>query len=220
MEADELQAKVKRLEAEEARLVSEKERLEGLKSAMCGMLEEDFVEFQRLTEEAQVLITSGRLDEAEELARVLDADYPEEPIGAERLAQVYEARGMSAAETPVALRSLDEEPPARKALLSFLGPGSRIKGHSDKVNFVVTLYLPLFSGGAWISFGGHARRWTDGRCMAADSSYYHESVNASDRWRGLMLVDLWHPELTEVERLVLGVAVPRINDVLRRGEPD
>lgn len=97
MEADELQAKVKRLESEEARLVSEKARLESLKSAMRGLLEEEFVEFQRLTEEAQELIDSGRLDEAEELARALDAEYPEEPIGAERLAQVYEARGMSTA---------------------------------------------------------------------------------------------------------------------------
>ncbi|MCG5055965.1 MAG: aspartyl/asparaginyl beta-hydroxylase domain-containing protein [Myxococcales bacterium] len=126
----------------------------------------------------------------------------------------------TAAEAPVALRTLDEVPPAREALMSFLGPHSRIKEHSDKVNFVVTLYLPLFSDGAWISFGGQRRTWIDGRCMAADSSYYHESVNTSDVWRGLMLVDLWHPELSEIERTVLERAVPRLNDVLLWGAPN
>jgi aspartate beta-hydroxylase len=125
---------------------------------------------------------------------------------------------VTAEHVPVTLRALDDTPPAREALLSFLGPQSRIKVHSDKVNFVLTLYLPLFANGAWITFGGEPRAWTDGRCMVADSSFYHESVNASPSWRGLLLIDLWHPELTATERAVLERAVPVINDVLRLGD--
>jgi aspartyl/asparaginyl beta-hydroxylase (cupin superfamily) len=127
---------------------------------------------------------------------------------------------IAAEHAPVALRTLDGVPAAREALFSFLGPQSRIKRHSDKVNFVVTLYLPLFARGAWITFGGEPREWIDGRCMAADSTFYHESVNPGTFWRGLLLVDLWHPELTVTERAVLERAVPVINDILRSGDDD
>jgi hypothetical protein len=125
----------------------------------------------------------------------------------------------SALLAPVALRALEtygnSYGPSREALLSFLGPNSMIKRHSDKVNFVLTVYLPLFAEGAWIDFGGERRRWLDGESTVADSSYFHESVNPGDSWRGLLIIDQWHPDLTDVEKQVLGVAVPPINDVLR-----
>ena len=43
------------------------------------------------------LIDAGRLDEAEQLARQLEADYPDEQVGAESLALVCEARGLAQA---------------------------------------------------------------------------------------------------------------------------
>lgn len=121
----------------------------------------------------------------------------------------------AAEQVPVTLRTLDLIPASREALFSFLGPNSCIKTHSDKVNFVITLYLPLFSDGGWIDFGGEARRWVSGSCMAADSTYFHQSVNPTCYWRGLLLADHWHPELTDVEKSVLSIVVPQVNDVLR-----
>jgi aspartyl/asparaginyl beta-hydroxylase len=94
-----------------------------------------------------------------------------------------------------------------------------IEGRWTPGNLVLTLYLPLLANGAWITFGGESCA-CDGRCMAADSSFYHESANGSSSWRGLLLIDLWHPELTATECAVLECAVPRINDILRSGDAD
>lgn len=122
----------------------------------------------------------------------------------------------AAAETPVTARSLDGAPLGREAMLSFLSPRSEIGVHSDCINFVLSVYLPLFSEpGAWIRFGSETRTWQEGVCYAADSTYYHTSVNASSAWRGLLIVDLWHPDLTEVERSVLADAAPRIDRIIR-----
>jgi isochorismate hydrolase len=46
----------------------------------------------------------------------------------------------------------------------------------------------------------------------------HTHKNAGPQWRGLLLVDLWHPDLTAVERAILERAVPKVNDILRSGD--
>ncbi|MBN1205563.1 MAG: aspartyl/asparaginyl beta-hydroxylase domain-containing protein [Myxococcaceae bacterium] len=135
------------------------------------------------------------------------------------LQRYFQRLPLSAEQAPVTLRSLDGAPLSREAMFSFLSPGAEIGPHSDRVNFVVTIYLPLFSSpGAWIRFGREARTWSDGVCFAADSTYFHTSVNDSPWWRGLLIVDIWHPELTPVEREVLAEAVPRVDLVLRGGQ--
>jgi hypothetical protein len=135
------------------------------------------------------------------------------------LQRYFQRIPIAAEHAPVSLRSLDGAPLSREAMFSFLSPGTEIGLHSDGVNFVVTIYLPLFSSpGAWIRFGREARTWSDGVCFAADSTYYHTSVNDSPQWRGLLIVDIWHPELTAVEREVLAEAVPRVDLILRGGQ--
>jgi aspartate beta-hydroxylase len=132
------------------------------------------------------------------------------------LQRYFRRQRQAAAGAPITLRTLDDEPLAREAMLSFLAPGATIGLHSDLVNFVVTIYLPLFSApGAWIRFGDQVQTWDEGRCFVADSTYYHTSVNHSPWWRGVLIVDVWHPELTPVERAVLEEIVPSFDAVLR-----
>jgi isochorismate hydrolase len=56
----------------------------------------------------------------------------------------------------------------------------------------------------------------DGRCSAADISYYHQSINSTPNWRGLLLIDMWHPGLTPTECTLLERTMPHINDILRK----
>ena len=51
-------------------------------------------QFHDLCDRISALIKDGHLDEAEELCRKLETDYPEETLGTELLGEVYEARGL------------------------------------------------------------------------------------------------------------------------------
>ncbi|MCA1612735.1 MAG: aspartyl/asparaginyl beta-hydroxylase domain-containing protein [Acidobacteria bacterium] len=92
----------------------------------------------------------------------------------------------------------------REAMVSVLGPGARIPPHRDSGNQLLTCHFGLVvPPDCGIRVGGEVRTWQEGRCLIFDTSYEHEAWNHSDRTRIILLVDFWHPELTEVERRFL-----------------
>jgi len=52
-------------------------------------------EVYELSDRVDALVKGGRFDEAEAAARKLQENYPDEPVGTECLASVYEARGLN-----------------------------------------------------------------------------------------------------------------------------
>jgi hypothetical protein len=68
--------------------------------------------------------------------------------------------------------------------------------------------------------GRESRPWEEGACCVFDDSWEHEVFNASDSYRAVLLVDVWHPDLTlrQRSRLVSRVtARERYNEKLERG---
>ena len=51
-----------------------------------------------------------------------------------------------------------------------------------------------------IRVGGETRRWTSGEPLVFDDTYEHETWNHTDTSRVILLMDLWHPELSQAER--------------------
>ncbi len=48
---------------------------------------------------------------------------------------------------------------------------------------------------------GDPRPWTEGEMLIFDDSYEHEAANLSvDKERVILLMDIWHPDLTEGEK--------------------
>jgi Aspartyl/Asparaginyl beta-hydroxylase len=87
---------------------------------------------------------------------------------------------------------------------SVLGPESAIPSHHDSTNVRITCHLGLVvPEGCGIKVDGLTREWHEGRCLFFDSTYKHEVWNRSRRPRTCLFVDIWHPELTQVERKVL-----------------
>jgi hypothetical protein len=128
----------------------------------------------------------------------------------------FQLQRVAAEQAPVSLRCNDDPATTREAMLAFLGPNSEINWHSDQVNFILTVYLPLISPfGSWIRFADQTQWWVDSQCFVADSTYYHRSTNHSTQWRAVMIVDVWHPELTPIERVVLAQVVPQLDAILR-----
>jgi Aspartyl/Asparaginyl beta-hydroxylase len=110
--------------------------------------------------------------------------------------------------------ALFDRTPFGYAFFSTLHGRSSIDPHTSPVNFRLRIHLPLVvpratatasSGtrsvlGCGIRVGSVARAWQAGKALVLDDSYEHEVWNDTDETRVLLLVDIWHPDVTLTER--------------------
>lgn len=107
---------------------------------------------------------------------------------------------------PVTAKAVHEAGvPAVEVFFASLQPDSNIKPHSDFTNFVLTSHLGVdipYSGEnkCRIQIGDTVRQWINGEVMVFDTSLMHDAVNESDKTRYILMMRIWHPELTQVER--------------------
>lgn len=128
--------------------------------------------------------------------------------------EVPEAAG-ACPKTAAALRSLPNLGMA--AMFSALTPGTHLWAHCGPTNAVISLSMGLIAPpGCVIRVGMEERSWREGECLVFDDTYEHEVWHRGDRTRFIMLVDVWHPELTPAERKVLGRALWTPNEAEER----
>jgi hypothetical protein len=111
-----------------------------------------------------------------------------------------------AAVCPKTARTLRSLPNLGMAgMFSALTPGTHLWAHCGPTNAVISLSMGLIvPEGCVIRVGPEERTWREGECLVFDDTYEHEVWNRGAATRFIMLVDVWHPELTAVEREVLG----------------
>ncbi|WP_419826552.1 aspartyl/asparaginyl beta-hydroxylase domain-containing protein [Sphingomonas sp.] len=87
------------------------------------------------------------------------------------------------------------------ALFSLLAPGARIPPHHGIANTRLVCHLPLIvPGNCWFRVGAERREWHRGEAWVFDDTIEHEAANESDALRVILIVDIWHPDLSAVER--------------------
>lgn len=102
---------------------------------------------------------------------------------------------------------------APEVLFSILAPGSHILKHHGVTNTRLVTHLPLIiPEDCAISVGGIEHAWQEGRCVTFDDTFEHEAWNKSDKVRAVMILDSWHPDLTEAEREAVALLVGGIGD--------
>jgi aspartate beta-hydroxylase len=102
---------------------------------------------------------------------------------------------------------------APEVLFSILTPGSHILKHHGVTNSRLVTHLPLIiPEDCAISVGGVEHAWQEGHCVTFDDTFEHEAWNRSDRVRAVMILDSWHPDLTEAEREAIALLVGGIGD--------
>jgi aspartyl/asparaginyl beta-hydroxylase (cupin superfamily) len=90
---------------------------------------------------------------------------------------------------------------------SMKGP-SKIERHTDFTNFVLTSHLAIDipcngQNKCRLTVGDTTNEWINGKCMVFDTSLLHDAVNESDEMRYILMMRIWHPDLTPVEREAL-----------------
>lgn len=105
---------------------------------------------------------------------------------------------------PVTLELLGNLPQTpRGALFAAQKPMTGIGKHSDGRNFLLTAHLGLHvpkSINIWMEVGGVKRCWNEGDWTILDTSFEHHTWNGTTATRIVLIVDVWHPALTHVER--------------------
>jgi aspartate beta-hydroxylase len=110
---------------------------------------------------------------------------------------------------------------APEVLFSILTPGSHILKHHGVTNSRLVTHLPLIiPEDCAISVGGVEHAWQEGRCVTFDDTFEHEAWNRSDKVRAVMILDSWHPDLTEAEREAVALLVGGIGDFNQAAKVD
>jgi aspartate beta-hydroxylase len=137
-----------------------------------------------------------------------------------------------AAHCPTTVSLLEDVPglmtdfPFGFAFFSTLHPQTKIAPHTAPCNLRVRCHLPLrvprpsdASATCGMELAGRSLEWREGELLLFDDSYEHAVWNDTGEPRVLLLLDLWHPELSEAERTAMSDLFRRAQDE-RQGRGD
>jgi aspartyl/asparaginyl beta-hydroxylase (cupin superfamily) len=86
-------------------------------------------------------------------------------------------------------------------MFSLLAPSTVIPPHVGISNTRLVCHLPLIvPDGCWFRVGAETRPWNRGEAFVFDDTIEHEAANPSDELRVVLIFDIWHPDLSGVER--------------------
>ena len=96
------------------------------------------------------------------------------------------------------------------ALFSVVRAGTHITAHYGPTNCRIRCHLPLYvPNNCRLCVNGQERMWNERELMLFDDSFLHEAWHKGvDSERVVLMVDLWHPEITAVEKEALAFMFP------------
>jgi len=92
--------------------------------------------------------------------------------------------------------------PLIEAFFAKMPPHTSIKPHSDMCNFVLTSHLGVEvpEGECDLTVGDETVEWANGKVLLFDTSILHAAENRADSTRYILMMRVYHPELSALER--------------------
>jgi aspartate beta-hydroxylase len=153
----------------------------------------------------------------EEFSRLTSRHFQEEREGIPRVGTwnvsfLYEIGGFkndrNAAACPVTTSIIEAHRTMRgyggTCYFSCLDPMTTVAAHRGSTNLRLRCHLGIeIPDRCGVRAGGEARSWQAGRCIVFDDSFEHEAWNHSGQRRVVLIVDFWHPGLSDDEVALL-----------------
>jgi aspartyl/asparaginyl beta-hydroxylase (cupin superfamily) len=90
------------------------------------------------------------------------------------------------------------------AMFSVLQPRTRIPPHTGETNARLVVHIPLIiPERTGFRVGNDTRPWRFGEAFVFNDTIEHEAWNDSDHIRAVLIFDIWHPELTPAEQVMV-----------------
>lgn len=111
--------------------------------------------------------------------------------------------------TPITCRLIEDFPPASgcrrgQTKFSVMEGGTHVWPHCGPTNCRLRAHLGLVvPNGTAIRVAEETRNWAEGKVFIFDDSFEHEVWHRGTEKRLVLIVDVWHPELTSNERATL-----------------
>lgn len=88
---------------------------------------------------------------------------------------------------------------------SVMQPGTHVWPHTGPTNCRLRMHLGLIipKKGCRIRCTNQTREWEEGKVLIFDDSFEHEVWQEADSYRLIFIVDVWHPQLTQLQRQTL-----------------
>ncbi|XP_054881063.1 aspartyl/asparaginyl beta-hydroxylase-like isoform X3 [Poeciliopsis prolifica] len=88
---------------------------------------------------------------------------------------------------------------------SVMQPGTHVWPHTGPTNCRLRMHLGLVipAPGCRIRCTNQTREWEEGRVLIFDDSFEHEVWQEADSYRLILIVDVWHPQLSQYQRQTL-----------------
>lgn len=98
---------------------------------------------------------------------------------------------------------------AGRTYFTAMPPGIHVDHHCGPHNFKIRTHLGIIAPKeAMIRVGDVTKSWPEGKCIVFDDSFDHEVWNKSNITRIVMIVDVWNPILTDLEKQALEYIMP------------
>lgn len=111
--------------------------------------------------------------------------------------------------TPLTCKIIESHPDASgcrrgQTKFSVMHPGTHVWAHCGPTNCRLRVHLGLkVPPQTFIRVGDEIRSWEDGKLLIFDDSFEHEVWHNGTDTRLVLIVDVWHPELSMTERETL-----------------
>mmetsp|Transcript_96834 Transcript_96834/g.307308 ORF Transcript_96834/g.307308 Transcript_96834/m.307308 type:complete len:114 (+) Transcript_96834:99-440(+) len=91
------------------------------------------------------------------------------------------------------------------AYFSQLAGGTAVRAHFGPTNARIRYHLGLDvpEGNVYLAVADGLYRWSEGRTLVFSDAFLHAVHHEENAARGVLVVDVYHPELTEDERRLL-----------------
>nr|CAB3223793.1 aspartyl/asparaginyl beta-hydroxylase-like [Phallusia mammillata] len=90
---------------------------------------------------------------------------------------------------------------------SVMMPGTHVWPHTGPTNCRLRMHLglviPKTGDGARLRCADEYRTWEEGKVLIFDDSYEHEVWQNAESFRLILIVDVWHPDITDHEKRTL-----------------
>lgn len=99
---------------------------------------------------------------------------------------------------------------------SWLQPGTVVVPHCGPTNARLRCHLGLrVPDGAKFRIGDEWTGWEEGKCLVFDDSFEHEVIHEGHESRVILLMDFWHPDVTEEQKKSLAPSNPFGGDMIK-----